>query len=156
MKDILDIIPYNNRYLKSYLTLAKFIFDDYNVKEVKYIPLVSKYMFYKQYGIKLDTSDDFEKNKSENLDIHSENTIYRAIINNDLETFIAFTERDGFDESQKLLSNLYPDSKDGNDKNQRVHDYSHLSQTPYSLLELCCYHGARDATVLRHDRLKIE
>ncbi|EAY14329.1 hypothetical protein TVAG_026500 [Trichomonas vaginalis G3] len=34
MRDILCIIPYNNRYTKSYLFLAKLISDDYQVKMV--------------------------------------------------------------------------------------------------------------------------
>ncbi|EAY14725.1 ankyrin repeat protein, putative [Trichomonas vaginalis G3] len=48
-------------------------------------------------------------------------------MNNDLERFISFTERDGFDKNQILESSLYP--------------YSYYV---YSLLELCCYHGAVD------------
>ncbi|EAY18127.1 hypothetical protein TVAG_306490 [Trichomonas vaginalis G3] len=37
IKDILEIIYYNNRYTKSYLELAKHIIDDYNVTEIKNI-----------------------------------------------------------------------------------------------------------------------
>ncbi|EAX92377.1 ankyrin repeat protein, putative [Trichomonas vaginalis G3] len=48
-------------------------------------------------------------------------------MNNDLEKFISFTERDGFDIDQKLKSKLYP-----------------YSFAQYSLLELCCYHGSVD------------
>ena len=44
---------------------------------------------------------------SENLDIHIENTIYSAIMYNDLEKFISFTGREGFDEDQMLKINLY-------------------------------------------------
>ena len=36
MDDILNIISYNNRYTKSYLSLAKFISDDYHVEDVKH------------------------------------------------------------------------------------------------------------------------
>ncbi|EAY14094.1 hypothetical protein TVAG_351420 [Trichomonas vaginalis G3] len=43
----------------------------------------------------------------------------------DLEKFIPFSESDEFDKDQKLKSYLYPYSDKG-----------------YSLLELCCYHGA--------------
>ncbi|EAY20275.1 hypothetical protein TVAG_192510 [Trichomonas vaginalis G3] len=120
MNDILNIIPYNNRYAKSYLFLAKLIYDEYHVEEVNnlmYLPII---LFYKEYGIKLDKSANFEEDYSENIDIHTEDTIYRAIMNNDLERFITFTEIDGFDKYQKLKSKLYPYSKNG-----------------YSLLELC-------------------
>ena len=61
IKDILNIIPYNNRYTKSYLLLAKLISDEYHIKEVNKITTISNFLFYKEYGIKLDKSDDFEK-----------------------------------------------------------------------------------------------
>ncbi|EAX87521.1 ankyrin repeat protein, putative [Trichomonas vaginalis G3] len=127
IKDILKIIPYNNRYTKSYLFLAKLFYDEYHVEEVKGISDISNILFYKEYGFKLNKSDDFGKDDFENLDIHTENTIYRAIMNNDLERFITFTGIDGFDKDQKLKSELYP-----------------YPFAQYSLLELCCYHGAVD------------
>ncbi|EAY21110.1 hypothetical protein TVAG_282800 [Trichomonas vaginalis G3] len=127
IKDILEIILYNNCYKKSYLFLAKLISDDYHVTEVKNVELISNLLFYKEYGIKLDKYHDPEKINSENLDIHSENTIYRAIMYNDLERFISFTEEEGFNKNQTLESNLYP-----------------FNYCGYSLLELCCYHGAVD------------
>ncbi|EAY16504.1 hypothetical protein TVAG_348140 [Trichomonas vaginalis G3] len=48
-------------------------------------------------------------------------------MNDDKESFILFTEREGFDENQKIMSELYP-----------------FSKAAHSLLELCCYHGAVD------------
>ncbi|EAX88417.1 hypothetical protein TVAG_231630 [Trichomonas vaginalis G3] len=139
IKDVLYIISYNNRYAKSYLYLAKLISDEYHVKEVNIVTHILNFLFYNEYGIKLDKSADFEKVNSENLDIHAENTIYRAIMYNDLEIFISFTERDGFDKDQKLKSNLYPYSK-----------------KRYSLLELCCYHGAVDCFKLLRSKFNSE
>ncbi|KAI5522570.1 proteasome regulatory particle assembly, partial [Trichomonas vaginalis G3] len=139
IKDILNIIPYNIRYSKSYLSLTKFISDEYHVQEVRNILPISNYLFLKEYGIKLDKSDDFEGINSENLDIHTEDTIYRAIMYNDLERFIQFTERDGFDKDQTLKSDLFPYSFRG-----------------YSLLELCCYHGAVDCFKLLRTKFKSE
>ncbi|EAY00348.1 ankyrin repeat protein, putative [Trichomonas vaginalis G3] len=142
IRDILKVIPYNNRYTKSYLKLAKLISDDYRVKEVsrvKLIPTISNYLYYKEYGIKLDKSDNFEEIKSENLDIHTENTIYRAIMYDDRDRFITFIERDDFDEGRKLKSSLYPNYYKGN-----------------SLLELCCYHGAIDCFKLLRTKFDSE
>ncbi|EAX90383.1 ankyrin repeat protein, putative [Trichomonas vaginalis G3] len=127
MVDILNIIPYNNRYTKSYLFLAKLFYDEYHVEEVNDLTFTQSILFYKEYGFKLNKSDDFGKDDFKNLDIHTENTIYRAIMYNDKEKFITFTGIDGFDKDQKLKSDLYPYSHEG-----------------YSLLELCCYHGAVD------------
>ena len=45
MEDILNIIPYNNRYTKSYLTLAKLIYDEYHVKEVNKVFYISSFLF---------------------------------------------------------------------------------------------------------------
>ncbi|EAX99507.1 ankyrin repeat protein, putative [Trichomonas vaginalis G3] len=130
VKDILNIIPFNNRYTKSYLKLAKDLSDDYQVTEVRDIPTISNYLFYKEYGIILDKNSDFKKITSENLEFHTKDTIYRAIMDNNLESFISFTERNGFDKFQKFESSLYP--------------YDYLNYDGYSLLELCCYHGAVD------------
>ncbi|EAX93107.1 ankyrin repeat protein, putative [Trichomonas vaginalis G3] len=127
MKDILNIIRYNNRYTKSYLFLAKLIFDNYQVKKVENVNIISYLLFFKEYRIRLYESYSIEEIILENLDIHKENSIYRAIMNDDKEIFISFTERDEFNKDQKLKSDLYPYCTDG-----------------YSLLELCCYHGAVD------------
>ncbi|EAY01531.1 hypothetical protein TVAG_217690 [Trichomonas vaginalis G3] len=135
IKDILDIIPYNNRYTKSYLYLAKLISDDYQIKEIHNVNLVSNFMFYKEYGIKLDKSADFEKINSENLDILKENIIYIAIMNNDLKVFIPLTERTGFNENQQLKSSLFRDF------NRLIEN---TGENTFSLLELCCYYGAVD------------
>ncbi|EAY19948.1 hypothetical protein TVAG_402020 [Trichomonas vaginalis G3] len=122
IRNILNIIP-----LFAYLSLAKLISDEYHVQDVYGVQHISNFLFYREYGIKLYKYEDFEKNIFKNLDIHNENTIYRAIMQNDKETFITFTEREGFDKDQKLECDLYPSRYGG-----------------YSLLELCCYHGAVD------------
>ncbi|EAY05423.1 hypothetical protein TVAG_197240 [Trichomonas vaginalis G3] len=139
MEDILNIIPYNNRYSKSYLILAKFISDEYHVEEAYNAKRTSIFLFYKQYGIKLAKDDDFVKGDLKNLEIHTDDTIYKAIMYNDLKTFIIFTEGHGFDKDQKLESSLYPDS---------YHEYS--------LLELCCYHGAVDCFKLLRTKFNSE
>ncbi|EAX94852.1 hypothetical protein TVAG_049210 [Trichomonas vaginalis G3] len=128
IRDILNIIPCNNRYTKSYLSLAKLIFDEYHVEDVNNVEVIPNFLFYKEYGIKLDKYKDISgMMNSDYLDPLSENTIYRAIMYNDKERFISFTERDGFDKNQMLYSVLYP-----------------CVTHKYSLLELCCYYGAVD------------
>ncbi|EAY02297.1 hypothetical protein TVAG_275710 [Trichomonas vaginalis G3] len=127
IRDLLNIIQFNNRYAKSYLYLAKRISDDYNVIQVGNIPPTSNFLFYNEYGITLDKSENVEKINKRDLDIHSENTIYKAIMDNDKETFIQFIERSNHYKDQRLNNILYPETYSG-----------------YSLLELCCYHGAVD------------
>ncbi|EAY17540.1 hypothetical protein TVAG_453680 [Trichomonas vaginalis G3] len=148
IKDILNIIPYNNRYKRSYLFLAKLICDEYHVEEVNHLMKISNFLFYKEYGIKLDKSKDFREINSENLDIHTENTVYRAILYNDLEKFIFFTEREEFDKDQTLKSSLYP--------SEIVRYLLISSYKGYSLLELCCYHGAVDCFKLLRTKFNSE
>ncbi|EAX92064.1 hypothetical protein TVAG_460240 [Trichomonas vaginalis G3] len=125
---ILCIIPFKNRYTKAYFSLVKLIYDNYQVNEEIKIPFSIRYLFYIEYGIKLSKEDDFETIKSEYHDINTDDTIYRAIMYNDLERFIFFTEREGFDKDEMLQSFLCP--------------FSHCFG--FSLLEVCCYHGAVD------------
>ncbi|EAX99713.1 ankyrin repeat protein, putative [Trichomonas vaginalis G3] len=125
INDILSIIPYNNRYTKSYLKLIKLISDDYYGKDVKSIPLTSSFYFYNKKGNDLDRSIDFPVINYEYQEILTKNTIYRAIMYDDKESFIFFTEREGFDENKKLKSKLYP-----------------FIFEEFSLLEICCYYGA--------------
>ncbi|EAY14646.1 hypothetical protein TVAG_460630 [Trichomonas vaginalis G3] len=128
INDILNIIPYKNRYAKSYLSLAKRIFDDYHVTEVRCVDSLPGFLFYKEYGINLRAYGYiYEDDEPEEFTIHTDDTIYRAIAENDKEKFIAFTQMEGFDKDQRLDNSLYPLSDDG-----------------FTLLELCYYHGAVD------------
>ncbi|EAY11174.1 hypothetical protein TVAG_498680 [Trichomonas vaginalis G3] len=77
--------------------------------------------------------------ESENLDILAENTIYRAIMDNDKDRFIFHAEKEGFDKDQKIKSELLP-----------YIDYE------YSLLELCCYYGAVDCFKLLRTKFRSE
>ncbi|EAY13460.1 hypothetical protein TVAG_206280 [Trichomonas vaginalis G3] len=138
IEDIFNIIPYNNRYTKSYLKLAKLISDEYNVERVNNLPDILTFLFHNEYDVQLCDYKDFEKNNedtefisniliSENPDIHTTNSIYKLIMDNDLKNFILFTERKEFNKNQKLECKLYP-------------DYFR----DYTLLELCCYYGSVD------------
>ncbi|EAY01415.1 hypothetical protein TVAG_230190 [Trichomonas vaginalis G3] len=138
VKDVFSIIIFNNRYTNSYLTLAKFITDDYHLTQIDDNYFLPYILFYKKYGIKLINHIDC-KNDFTNIDIHRENTICNAIMYNDLERFIFFTEREGFDKDQKISSHLYP-----------------YGYNCYSLLELCCYHGAVDCFKLLRSKFQLE
>ncbi|EAY21320.1 hypothetical protein TVAG_166950 [Trichomonas vaginalis G3] len=124
-----NIIIYRNGYLKSYFALFKKFYEEYHPKQVPGISVIFNYFAYKKYGIVLDNMRKSSINQLEkqnlSLDVHEENTIYRSIMNDDKERFIAFTETPEFDEKQLFKSELYPYNKEG-----------------YNLIELCCYHGA--------------
>ncbi|EAX97229.1 hypothetical protein TVAG_196730 [Trichomonas vaginalis G3] len=128
---ISQVSIYNNRYMKSYLAIAKQIVDEYHLNQVNEINKVFNYLFYKEYSIVLDENgknffNDFEVSHY-TADIHEQKTIHRSIMDDDKILLITFTEREGFDKNQELKSDLYPYSAEG-----------------LSLLELCCYHGSVD------------
>ncbi|KAI5540788.1 proteasome regulatory particle assembly [Trichomonas vaginalis G3] len=122
---------YNNRYMKSYLAIAKQIVDEYHLNHVNKISRVFDYLFYKGYSTLLNENwknlYNFYEVAHYSSDIHDQKTIHRSIMNDDKIALINFTEREGFYKNQKLTSDLYPFSGFG-----------------ISLLELCCYHGSVD------------
>lgn len=121
LTEIIYASKYNNQYLKTYWVLFKMIFEEYQIK-FKFDSDVFKYFVIQEYKVNdqnIDTSNGYS------LDVHERDTIYRAIMEDDIESFKSFTTRDEFDINQKLESKLYPKSKNG-----------------LSFLELCCYHGS--------------
>ncbi|EAX96060.1 hypothetical protein TVAG_265490 [Trichomonas vaginalis G3] len=131
-----NIITLNNRYYKSYLRLIKFFYDDYQLKHMEYISCTISFLFYKQYGMKLN------KNYNEFqifIECLEENTIYRAIMYDDLNQLIAFTEKPDFDRKTKVFSFVY-----------------HIIGSGYNLLELCCYHGSPNCFKYLRTKLNFE
>ncbi|EAY07455.1 hypothetical protein TVAG_499410 [Trichomonas vaginalis G3] len=131
INDISELSVYNNRFMKSYLAIAKQIVDEYHLIQVNQITKVFNYLFYKEYNIVLNENgrkffNDFEDSRYSS-DIHEQKTIHRSIMDDDKISLINFTEGEGFDKNQKLKSDLYPYAYKG-----------------LSLLELCCYHGSVD------------
>ncbi|EAY15298.1 hypothetical protein TVAG_394420 [Trichomonas vaginalis G3] len=130
----------NNRNLNSYLAILKHLYDQIHPKNVRNILGLMNYLFFKKYVIILDeTNSDFEEFEPEEdsdsylyildyqLFLYPENTIYGAIMNDDVKSFISHTEEEGFDQNMEIINNLFYwlDQFDG-----------------YSLLRLCCYYGA--------------
>ncbi|EAY17549.1 ankyrin repeat protein, putative [Trichomonas vaginalis G3] len=120
---------FNNKYFRSYLKIFKKVYEEYHPAIYTPPSPAMLYFLYMDYGvlafgITLQTIQKLEL-KGFVLDVHPENTIYRAIMNDDIQSFIAFTERAGFDENQRFYNDFYEYSSRG-----------------YTLLELCCYHGA--------------
>ncbi|EAY11119.1 ankyrin repeat protein, putative [Trichomonas vaginalis G3] len=122
---------YNNKFFKSYWILFKKVYEEYHPKKINEISSTFDYFVYKEYGFMFNESHEqkFEEYNSKmfTLDYHEENAICKAIMDDNLKSFIAFTEKDEFDKDFEIKSDFYPDSF-----------------LPYSYLELCCYHGAVD------------
>ena len=131
------IAKYNNLYMKSYLFLAKQIYDYYHPERIRNITPIFDYLFYKEYGIVLDEREKerfrYFEQKNYTSNVHEENTIYRAIMEDDKKSFISFTERKGFDKDEVLYSYFYPNNT-----------YDEYHKNSYTLLELCCYYGSID------------
>ncbi|EAX98084.1 hypothetical protein TVAG_415080 [Trichomonas vaginalis G3] len=121
---------YNNRYLKSYWMLLKQIFEEYQPMYLNFNSYVWYYFIDKEIG---SISDQKFQRFSKcfyyinlTLDVHDENTIYRAIMEDDIKSFVSFTERENFNKDKIFASDLYP----LNNENE------------YSFLEMCCYYGS--------------
>ncbi|EAX97444.1 hypothetical protein TVAG_226880 [Trichomonas vaginalis G3] len=142
IQSISTISIYNNRYMKAYLQIVKQIFDDYHPECIKEVKPIFNYLFYKEYGIFLEELDqnDFQRYEKNNYtsNIHQENTIYSAIMENNKVSLVSFTEREGFDKYQRLKNELYPDS-----------------DSSFSLLEICCYYGSVDCFKFLKSQFKL-
>ncbi|EAY20005.1 hypothetical protein TVAG_402610 [Trichomonas vaginalis G3] len=144
LANIIDISKFNNRYFKSYWLIFKKIFEEYHLTEIKSNSTIFNYFVYKEYGIVLDdenkSDSEFGRYEDENysLEVHEENTVYRAIMNDDKQSLIIYAERPGFDKDQSLKSEFYP------------------FNAPNSLLELCCYHGAVNCFKLLRSKFNSE
>ncbi|EAY13111.1 hypothetical protein TVAG_443940 [Trichomonas vaginalis G3] len=57
INDISKLSIYNNRFMKSYLAIAKQIVDEYQLNQVNEISRVFNYLFYKEYSIVLNEND---------------------------------------------------------------------------------------------------
>lgn len=120
-------MPYNIRYSRSYWTIFKKIYEEYHPDKINIIHPIIHYFFYKEYGIivhqKLKPLFSYFDKMHYTLEVHEENTLYRAIMEDDINAMISFTKKKGFDKNQALCHEYYPES-------------------PLSLFELCCYHGS--------------
>lgn len=96
---IKGIIRFNNRYVKGYKSLMTKLCQEFHLDKYDIIQSIPN--------------------------LHEENTIYNAIVNDDIDAFISFTEQEGFNLNQKSKIDLYP-----------IQDF------PYSLIELCSYYGS--------------
>ncbi|EAY13876.1 ankyrin repeat protein, putative [Trichomonas vaginalis G3] len=131
---IIDMISvamsYNLRYTKSYMAIFEKLYEDYQPKQAKITYPIFAYLIFKEYDIVLDKRHEplFDSYLSKNIsiEIHEKNSIYRAIMDDDLMSFITFTEQEGFDKNAQLNSPLYP----------------YTIYQGYYYLDLCCYYGA--------------
>ncbi|EAY18955.1 ankyrin repeat protein, putative [Trichomonas vaginalis G3] len=127
----LDIIStaseYNCRYFKSYWTLYKMIYEN-DPEKVLSNSFLFNYFANKEYELGIDEELNEYDSKDYILDVHEENTIFRAIMDDDAKSFETFINSDGFNINQKLKSKFYP--------------YNIQNDNQYSLLELCCFHGS--------------
>ncbi|EAX92875.1 ankyrin repeat protein, putative [Trichomonas vaginalis G3] len=118
-----EIVRFRCQYFKSYWFLFKKVYDEYQPGKLIINSDPFQYLMFKEYGIPCN-EEVIEECKDLTMDVYEKCTINRAIMENDLQTFIKFTELEDFDENQTLHSIFYPRSM--------------------TLLELCCYHGSVD------------
>lgn len=104
------VLPYNIKYFKSYKAIFKKIYDEYHPKlyqiHIEVLPYILWSDISDEDGILLSEKFNDEiikqKTKKYSLDFLEDNTIYKVIMDDNIESFIFFTEREGFD--AKLVS----------------------------------------------------
>lgn len=121
----------------------KKVYEKYHPKYISEFECVCDYFIYKEYGVLLNQENEkyfyeYEIQKY-SLEIHEEGTIYKAIMDNDVNALILFTEQEGFDKDQNTTNKLYPYIGRG-----------------LSLLELCWYHGPSECFKLLRSKLNTE
>ena len=75
--------------------MAKMICDEYNIKQVKDVTNLFNFLFQEEYGVELYRNFDYyylSEATTNEFKIFESNTIYNAIINDDIKSFIAITE----------------------------------------------------------------
>ncbi|EAY01035.1 hypothetical protein TVAG_295690 [Trichomonas vaginalis G3] len=129
-KEIITVISrihkYNRRYIKSYFKLAELIHEEYHPKDIESVSSI----FHDSY------LEDIS------IDIHGEIAISKAIINDDIISFIMHTESENFDANMTLLQSPLT----------RNETFSY----GISLLELCCFHGAVKCFKLLRTKFQLE
>ncbi|EAY05362.1 hypothetical protein TVAG_130960 [Trichomonas vaginalis G3] len=122
---ISQVIIYNNRFFPSYWKLFKLIYEEYHPKHIKKITAIFDYFVYKEYVFVFDAKNKEKiKNYNYSMNVHEENPIWRAIMNDDNESFIGFIENKSFDINETISSKFFPE------------------EFVYSYIDLCCYYGA--------------
>ncbi|EAY08094.1 hypothetical protein TVAG_497170 [Trichomonas vaginalis G3] len=132
---ISEIICFRCQYFKSYWILFKKIYDQYQPGNLRINYHPFRYLMFKEYGIPC-IEEIIEECKDLTMDVFEKNTISRAIMENDLQTFMKITEQDDFDVNQELRSIIY---------------WQHMT-----LLEFCCYHGSVDCFKLLISKFDLE
>ncbi|EAY13502.1 ankyrin repeat protein, putative [Trichomonas vaginalis G3] len=127
--EISKISFYNNAYFRSYLSLFKKIFEEYHLNQLPGVEGVFAHILNQEYEISLPPSINghffYYSDKEYSLKNYLEHPINKAIMNDDVESFISYAGKEKFRIDHSSVGDFYPDS------------YLDLSW-----LELCCYHGA--------------
>lgn len=136
---------HRNRFFRGYWMLFKKILDEFQPTKIKNISLGFDYIIYQEYHKFFNPEHQrvIKTNFRFPIDVHEDNNnIYKVIMNDDKENFIFFIEQDEFDEYMQLTSYSYP--------------YQNSRFLGYSLVELCCYHGAVNCFKLLLTKFKPE
>ncbi|EAY19812.1 ankyrin repeat protein, putative [Trichomonas vaginalis G3] len=134
INQIFQNIVIRNRYLKSYWTLFKMIYEEYHPKLTGPINSTLDCLLYKEYGFTINNEEYFEFTETDIANFcmkFFEKSIIKAIINDDIRAFIFCTEQEDYSKSICITTYLFPKINKGNGY-----------KIGNSLLEICCYYGA--------------
>ncbi|EAY23295.1 hypothetical protein TVAG_186030 [Trichomonas vaginalis G3] len=110
LSQISKMFKYNNRYLMSYWFIFKMIYEEFKPEKIDNISTVFNYFVYHEYGTILSfrKKPRFKYLNYISIYVHDVNNIFKAIMNDDIISFIGFTQDKDFDAEVRLKSYLYP------------------------------------------------
>ena len=122
--NISHMARYRNRNLKIYWEIFWKIYEEYHPKLSDKISEIFAYFLYKNHSIWCRKIAHLTgKHQYFILDVHEKGTILRAIMFDDITSFLVCVDRNDFNLENLPINPLYPPGCN-------------------SLLKLCCYHGA--------------
>ncbi|EAX98225.1 hypothetical protein TVAG_010000 [Trichomonas vaginalis G3] len=142
LSGICNAEKFRNRYMKSYYGIFKKLVDEFKPKEIPHISILFDYLIYKETGVVYDVKHKLNfKNfmASNSLSSYENDELYKSIINNDKESFIIQTGKEGFNANKVYDNGLFS-----------------TDIIQYTLLELCCYYGAVDCFKILRSNYKSE
>ncbi|EAY06892.1 ankyrin repeat protein, putative [Trichomonas vaginalis G3] len=135
---ICDVMLLRYRFFKSYMLIIKKIIDDYKLQNLEYCNPVVYFYLYKEFNMIFEYGCESYDNPFPGKydfieDLDQSNSIYNAIINDDIKLFVSIAEGPG--------TNLYQAKKISYNP-EEFGESSKETLMEFTLLEFCCYHGA--------------
>ncbi|EAY21353.1 hypothetical protein TVAG_167280 [Trichomonas vaginalis G3] len=122
------LFAYKNKNNSLYFKIFKKVYDEYPTAKNELLSSPFCYYLEKDYGIKANSNNGYVDKAMNELNpplgVFRDNTIMKAIMNDDIKSCKEFTNKEKFD------------------PNETVTNHFMVEEPDFSYLELCCYYGS--------------